>query len=434
MFHIAFLSPHSDPEARIGEVDSGGQCVYEYQLGKHLSQIEGVQVTIYCRKKFDYPYISHVNDRFSIKRIVCGGEGFIPKEEMAPVVDEFAERVADDLRRDHVDIVAGHYWDGGAASLFLYKHLVSEFPLVWTPHSLGRAKRARFLGIDNEMIYKFIPRISWESYTLLLSDRIIVSTIDEKQHLMKDYQVEESKITVIPIGIETEFLEPIDRTAARDALNLPQDKVIIMSLGRMDRRKGYHNCIRVFDEFRKTSKIDAIFVLFSGNNASYTTEESLYQGELQALVTELGLQDRVIFRNAVPHEEVRNLYSASDVYLCLSETEPFGITVLEGMYAKIPVIATSDGGPRNIISNNTNGILVDPHDYGRAAYDLQSILKDQKYRKKIILNARRHIEKHYTWKARAEEFYQAYIDLVRHSNKLSKRDFLRHIGVIPFTN
>jgi glycosyltransferase involved in cell wall biosynthesis len=430
MFHIAFLSPHSDPEARIGEVDSGGQCVYEYQLGKHLSQIDGVTVTIYCRKKFDYPYISHVNERFFIKRIVCGGDQFIPKEEMAPVLDEFSQIVADDLRKSHVDIVAGHYWDGGAASLHLYKHLVQEFPLVWTPHSLGRAKRKRFLGIDNEMIYKFIPRISWENYTLLLSDLIIVSSEDEKQHLLSDYQVEENKITIIPIGIETEVLEPMDKKEARELLGLPPNKIVIMSLGRMDRRKGYHNCIHVFSEFLKKSQMDAVLALFSGNNASYTTEETLYLQELQGLASELGVADRVIFKNAVPHDDVRKVYSASDAYLFLSENEPFGITALEGMYSKVPIIATLNGGPRSIISSNINGILVDPHDYVRAAFDLQSILKDDKYRRKIITNARKHVEKNYTWAARAQQFYDTYQELAKHTSRHSKRDFLRHIGII----
>jgi mannosylfructose-phosphate synthase len=83
MRHIIFLSPHSDPEAKPGEVDSGGQCVYEYELAKVLSLNFDTKVTVYCRKRHDYSRMSVVNDRFIIKRVICGGEDFIPKERLA---------------------------------------------------------------------------------------------------------------------------------------------------------------------------------------------------------------------------------------------------------------------------------------------------------------------------------------------------------------
>ncbi|MDQ3099251.1 MAG: glycosyltransferase [bacterium] len=430
MFHIVFLSPHSDPEARLGEVDSGGQCVYEFQLAKNLSMIEGVQVTIYCRKKFDYPYISHVNERFLVKRIVCGGDEFIPKEELAPLIDEFAQKVSEDLKRTPPQIVCGHYWDGGSAALHLYKYIPDEFPMVWTPHSLGVDKRKRFAGVDNEMIYKFIPRLMWESYTMLLSDMVIVSTQDEMEHVVRDYQIEPNKIQIIPIGIETDVLQPADKKEARAHFDLPQDKTIIVSFGRLDKRKGYHNCIQVFAEFKKNTSADALLVIFSGKHKNLTSDETLYQQELERLAKQLGVEDSVLYKDAVPHEEIRYVLSASDAYLCLSETEPFGISVLEAMYAQIPVIATINGGPRNIITMNTNGILVDPHDFERAAFDLASVIKDKKFRKKLIANARKHVEQNYTWGARAQEFYQAYLDLAKHPSAHAKRDFLRHIGVI----
>lgn len=430
MFHIVFLSPHSDPEARLGEVDSGGQCVYELQLAKYLSMIDGVKVTVYCRKKFDYPYISHINDRFSIKRISCGGDDFIPKEELAPVLDEFSKKVADDLKRNPPSVVCGHYWDGGAATLYLYKYLPEEFPMVWTPHSLGVAKRRRFLGIDSEMVYKFVPRISWENYTTLLSDLIILSTQDEADNVIQDYQVEEDKIKIIPIGIDTSDFKPIDKIEARKLYDLPLDKPLVMTLGRMDKRKGYHNCIRVFAEYKKRFNNNLNLAIFSGNAQSLTVEETIYLQELKALTEELGVTDSVYFRDAVTHDQVYTLYALADAYLCLSENEPFGITILEGMYAKVPVISTINGGPRNILTNNITGILVDPHDYRRAAFDLRSIIKDPENTKKIVSKARRLIDRKYTWEARAKEFHEAYKNLVKHSSGLSKRDFLRHIGIV----
>jgi len=371
-----------------------------------------------------------MSDTFTIKRIVCGGDKFIPKEELAPVLDEFAQKVAEDLKRVNVDVVCGHYWDGGAAALHLYKYIPHEFPVVWTPHSLGVAKRRRFAGIDNEMIYKFIPRMMWENYSMLLSELMIVSTADEAGNIVQDYQVPEDKIKVIPIGIDTSIFKPIEKSEARDLYGLPLDTPLAMTLGRMDKRKGYHNCLRVFAEYKKQFHNNLNLAIFSGNPKSLTTEESLYAQELRSLAKELGVEKSVYFRDAVPHEDVYKVYAASDAYLCLSENEPFGITILESMYAKVSVIATNNGGPSNILTNNITGILVDPHDYKRASFGLRSILKDPENTKKITSKARRLVDRKFSWEARAKEFLEAYQTLVRQPGAHSKRDFLRHIGIV----
>jgi D-inositol-3-phosphate glycosyltransferase len=432
MRHIVFLSPHSDPEAKIGEVDAGGQCVYEYELAKVLSLNFDTKVTIYTRKKNGYPRLSEVNDRFVIKRIICGGsDDFIPKERLDPHIDEFAQKVAHDLKTENVDVIHAHYWDGGKAAILLHKYLFKEIPIIWTPHSLGGVKRKNFKGMDDEIEYNFVPRVAWESYSMLSSNVIVVSTEDEKQKIVSEYGVEEEKIKVIPPGIPASNFRKASKAESRKRLGLPGDKGVVMSLGRLDRRKGYHHCIHLFSEFDRLFNFDAVLTLFAGKSNRRTEEEEIYFNELKELTGELGLEDKVLFKDAVDYDKVRYIYAASDVYLCLSEYEPFGISILESMYMETPVIATNNGGPRNILTHNVNGILLRPGDYVGGAYNLYALLRDQRYRDQIITNGRTVVKQKYTWLSRAREFSKLYAEVSTTKFTEKQKRFISHVNSIP---
>ncbi len=408
MFNVIFLSPHSDPEAKTGEVDSGGQCIYEYELAKTLASLEKANVTVYTRKKFDHPDTSIVSERFTIKRISCGGTGFIRKEDLAPYLEEFATKVVDDLKGVIPDAIHGHYWDGGKAAVLVNSKLPVDVPLVWTPHSLGNAKRRDFRGGDAEMKYWFTPRVMWENYSMLAASTVIVSTEDEKIKVKDEYGIEGDKIKIISPGIALNNFKKLSKAEARRKLKLPLDKPIVMTLGRMDPRKGYHNCINAFAEFNKFFKTDAVLAIFSGKQGRMVPDELAYLQELKDLAASQGIADKVMFMDAVDYADVRYIYAATDAYLCLSEYEPFGLTILEAMYMGIPVIATNNGGPRSIITQNYNGVIVNPRDHKYIAYSLYLTLYDEYFKNLLVANAKGYIRHKYTWTSRARDFMAVY--------------------------
>lgn len=425
--NIVFLSPHSDPEAKIGEVDSGGQCIYEYELANSLSNNLNVAVTVYCRRKFGYPKISKINPRFTIKRITCGGNRFIPKEQLDPVLDEFARKVYLDLRKNPPDVIHSHYWDGGKVSILEFNYFGHDLKLVWTPHSLGSVKRRSFSGIKNEIKFNFIPRIAWENYTLFISDVVIVSTEDEKNRVFSDYGIEEDKIKVIPPAVNQQNFNFTQKKECRERFKLPLDKPMFISLGRLDRRKGYHHSIKAFARFRQIYKIDAILVVFAGNSKKQTIEEDVYMSDLKELVREYHLGSQVYFFDAINHDEVKYIYGAADVYLCLSDYEPFGLTILEAMLTGVPVVATKNGGPVNIITPGVNGYLVQPNEENAVAYEMYRLIRDDKLRQKIISRAKAHVVNYYTWDVRAKEFYGVYSELSKGKRmEIAKQNILKN--------
>jgi hypothetical protein len=114
MYHIVFLSPHSDPQAKLGELDSGGQCIYEHQLALALSTLPEFRVTTYCRQTGKRPDESVVNNSYTVRRVHCGEPGVIPKEELERELDEFVDKVEQELQSFNPDdqiILHTHYWD-----------------------------------------------------------------------------------------------------------------------------------------------------------------------------------------------------------------------------------------------------------------------------------------------------------------------------------
>lgn len=205
MINVIFLSPHCDPQAELGEPDSGGQCIYEHELALALSALPDFKVTVFCRQNFQRSDETSVNNSYLIKRIECGGvKGRIPKETLEAILPEFSNRVYEYLQQNvplETTILHAHYWDGAYAALHLKALTTTKLPLVWTPHSLGSTKHRHFTGEDQELQYHFIPRFCWESYGALLSDAVILSSQEEKETLLYDYRIPESKVQIVSPGV-----------------------------------------------------------------------------------------------------------------------------------------------------------------------------------------------------------------------------------------
>ncbi len=105
---------------------------------------------------------------------------------------------------------------------------------------------------------------------------------------------------------------------------------------------------------------------------------------LKALVQHLNCEDRVQFLGRLNREEVRDLFQQSQVIVSSSETETFGITLIEAMSCGKPVIATRSGGPEGFVTRET-GILVSVNDVDALANALMTMRENyQNYNSETI--------------------------------------------------
>jgi len=120
----------------------------------------------------------------------------------------------------------------------------------------------------------------------------------------------------------------------------------VFSVGRLDPRKGLETLIRAFEASE-----------YEGDLVVGGTGPEL--PKLERLAAELGVTDRVEFAGFVPDDTKHSLMQHADAFLLTSEQEGFGITLIEAMALRTPVIATRCGGPEDFVLDGETGFLAD---------------------------------------------------------------------------
>lgn len=443
------------------DADTGGQIKYVVELARSLSQRDDIgRVDLFTRlvgdKRVSSDYsqlVETVNKKLRIIRIQCGGRQYMRKELLWPHLDEYTDKTIKFIKRENAipDIVHGHYPDAG----FVAMQLASSFglPFIYTGHSLGRAKLHKLLNegmTEAEIIKKFKidRRIETEENILANADLVITSTrheIDQQYGLYRNKSIPQYK--VIPPGIDIEKFYPFYHDILEDSeksenaryaqasmlteLNrffLHPDKALILALCRPDKRKNISGLIRTYGEDLELQAM-ANLAVFAGIRKDINIME---ENERDVLTRMLLLMDKydLYGKMAIPKKhdfehEVPALYRIAaekrGVFINPALTEPFGLTLLEASASGLPIVATNDGGPNDIVRNCKNGILVNPTKPKAIATALKKIITNsqlwERYSKNGILNVR----EHYTWDSHAR-IYCGLTKKLLTTGRISKMD------------
>ncbi|MBN2022591.1 MAG: glycosyltransferase [Pirellulales bacterium] len=362
---IMMISTHGYVSAlpEFGKPDTGGQVVYVLELSKCLARM-GYQVDILTRRFENQRASEHVAPRVRILRFPCGGKEFIPKETLCEHIPEWVRRVQGhiDAQRLKYLFIDSHYWDAGLAGQKLANAL--GVPHVHTPHSIGAWKRDNMDGSPEvlEKRYNFRHRIREEKVIYDECDLLVATTPQQRDILMaSDYDVPTSKIQVIPPGYDDMRFFPVSR-ASRQAIkqDLDLEGSIVLALGRMARNKGYDLLLRAMPiVFSRIA--DARLVLAVGSSEPNDDEIGLIR-DLKSLAAELGIADRVLFRDYIADELLAEYYRAADVFALSSRYEPFGMTAVEAMACGTPTVVTTEGGLWEQVTWGLEAVYANPFD------------------------------------------------------------------------
>ncbi len=135
-------------------------------------------------------------------------------------------------------------------------------------------------------------------------------------------------------------------------------------------------------------------------------------GSLKDKITEkinkYKLENNVIMIDKVKNSEIHKYYKASDIFINFNENEIFGMSILEAMNQECKVIAASAPGPRSIIDNKVNGILID-----NSSVDVWiKAIEDNINNKTMGIEARKTIKEHLNWDNIAEKYIKLFEELV----------------------
>ena len=403
---IAFFSPHSDPLARPGEPDSGGQCVYEARLAEALAGM-GYPVRDYTRLAAGKPVAEAIAPHADIRRFPMGPEGFLRKEEMGPHLAEFSRHVLADDRTwlAETDIFHGHYWDGGVAAL--EASLALGKPLVFTSHSLGMLKRD---GLPDNSLYHYDVRIPAETRVMRAADAVIALSSIEKEALTDRYGIAAENIHIVPGGVEVQKRVPSMSKAEHKAKLGIESDLMVFAVGRLDARKGFLEWIDAMPAVARAVAAagrSVCFMMPKGPKEPSEEETGLLR-RLQQKARELEVEEHIHWFHRLSDDELYHAYCAADLFVCPSLYEPFGLVLVEAMAAGTPVVATCFGGPVDIVEPGRDGFLADPRDNNAWSDAVLKVLLASPAERQALNEAALAKARRYSWDAVATEIGRVY--------------------------
>ena len=137
------------------------------------------------------------------------------------------------------------------------------------------------------------------------------------------------------------------------------------------------------------------------------------------LIDVYDLYGRVAYPKAHAPDDVPSLYrlaaASRGVFINPALTEPFGLTLLEAAASGLPIVATNDGGPRDIIANCHNGVLIDPLDADKIEKALLRALTEPEQWQEWSDNGIKGVHEHYTWSKHARRYLRDVKEIVSSS-------------------
>ncbi|KAK4708831.1 hypothetical protein R3W88_029756 [Solanum pinnatisectum] len=315
-------------------------------------------------------------------------------------------------------VIHGHYADAGEVAARLSGTL--NVPMVLTGHSLGRnkfeqlLKQGRLTKGDINTTYKIMRRIEAEELGLDTAEMVITSTrqeIDEQWGLYDgfDIQLERKlrvrrrrgvsclgrympRMVVIPPGMDfsnmnvqdslegdgdLKSLIGADKSQKRPIPHIWSEimrffvnphKPMILALSRPDPKKNVTTLLRAFGECQALREL-ANLTLILGNRDDIDDMSSSSSAVLTTvikLIDKYNLYGQVAYPKHHKQPEVPDIYrlaaKTKGVFINPALVEPFGLTLIEAAAFGLPIVATKNGGPVDILKALNNGLLIDPHD------------------------------------------------------------------------
>lgn len=438
------------------DADTGGQTKYVVELARALGDRADVEKVVLLTRRViddqvspDYAEpIETLSEKACIVRIECGEQTYLRKEMLWDSLENFSDNALAYLKTQErlPDVIHSHYADAGYVGSRLAHQL--GIPLVHTGHSLGRNKRQQLLasGIKRgeiETTYHISRRIEAEETTLGVAELVITSTqqeIEQQYGLYDFYQPE--CMRVIPPGTDLEQFFPPQGNEKQSAiaqelkrfLNQP-GKPIILALSRPDPRKNIVALIEAYGESTELQQA-ANLVIVAGNRDDIQDMEDVSRTALNEILLSIDKYDlygKVACPKHHKPEEVAVLYrlaaASRGVFVNPALTEPFGLTLIEAAACGLPIVATEDGGPIDIIRNCRNGRLINPLDTVAMAETLLRTLAEKNEWRRLAKNGIQGVRRHYSWPAHVEKYLMVIRPLVEKTEPLSRMSLHRRPGM-----
>ena len=209
-----------------------------------------------------------------------------------------------------------------------------------------------------------------------------------------------ARLQVVGNGVDLARFSPLPQAQARQALGLPEGVPVLVSVGGLVERKGFHRVIEQLPALRQAFP-GLVYVVVGG-----ASPEGDMGAELQLQVAQLGLQDHVRFLGPLAPDQLRVPLSAADVFVLATRNEGWANVFLEAMACGLPVVTTAVGGNAEVVCRPDLGTVVAFGDADALRTALAGALQSPWDRNAIRLYAENN-----TWDRRVDALVAAFAEL-----------------------
>jgi len=180
----------------------------------------------------------------------------------------------------------------------------------------------------------------------------VIAVSDSLRRLALGMGLDEARSLVVGNGVDADRFSPVSRQEARARFGLPEGARVMVTVGGLVERKGFHRVIDCLPELLVRHP-DLHYLVVGGGSP-----EGDMSAVLRAQVARLGLAERVRFLGPTPPDDLRWPLSAADLFVLSTRNEGWANVILEAMACGLPVIATDVGGNAEVIADADLGLIV----------------------------------------------------------------------------
>ncbi|MBI5740380.1 MAG: glycosyltransferase family 4 protein [Nitrospirae bacterium] len=271
--------------------------------------------------------------------------------------------------------------------------------------------------------------------TLDSMDRLIAMTRN-MYDCYTELQVPPEKIVEIPNTVNLKrFSIPVDRSATRRRYGIPEDRTLLVTVGRYHIKKGHDLIPEIADRLRQR-RIDFKWLLI-GNGLENLRGEINQKGLFGYFILkeEIGMTDLFGEQGEinVPNHELIALLKCSDIFVFPTRLEGFPMVLIEAMAAGIPVATTNSPGVREVVTHNKTALLSEIDDVGSMASNIGRLIDDYGLRDHLVEEGRKELFK-YDRDNVADQYMKVYTQLVNNNKdriNLAGDPSVTGVGQIP---
>jgi len=386
----------------------GGAGVHVEYLSRELAKLTPVEVRSFHDQTIDEGQLRVRGIKMDTTHFAGCPQSFVSPLKALSTCLAFVGQGVHDLE-GNAEIIHCHTWYAHFSGILA--KILYNIPLVITVHSLEPLRPWK-----REQLGRGYDLSCWiEKTALETADAIIAVSRSTRDDILRLFNVEPTRVVVIPNGIDTEEYKPTHDPETIAQFGIDPNRPYVLFVGRMTRQKGLYYLLQAIPHLDPKLQV----VLCAGD-----ADTLAMQREMEEMVQELqSHRDGIVWiPKMVSRQATISLYSHAAIFCCPSIYEPFGIINLEAMACGTPVVGSAVGGINEVVVDGETGILVDPQLSSEPPHDPSSPAKfehglasainrlaaDPSLLERMGQAGRERVERHYSWRSIAQQTYDLY--------------------------